>query len=223
MQTHTPDMAVSTFDLAGEANHRIANHLAMLVGIFRKHAQRLKQQQEAVPAAEVGMLLDGFGSKVEAMARLHAQLIAPGGPQTIQLGDYLNELSASLTEALPTNGRIGLDLELDAGCAVSTARALPIGLIVCELVTNATKHAHPTGVAGRISLRCRRLGNDLVVEVEDDGVGFPEGLNPDSEDSVGLRTIRELAAAIDGTIRYRSHGLGLIAELRVPANGSPED
>lgn len=218
MNTRAHDTSANTFDLASESIHRIANHLSMLVGIFRAHAQRLKHQQDAVPAAEVGMLLEGFGSKIEAMSRLHMRLAARDGDGApIQVGDYLNELSAFLTDALPINGRVGLDLELDSGCAVTSDQALRVGLIVCELVTNATQHAHPTGIEGRVTVRCRRLGSELSIEIEDDGVGLPENFDPQTDGGPGMRTVRALAAQIGGAVRYRTSGLGLIAELRVPA------
>lgn len=218
MLAQTPGISAKTYDDTKEANRQIAVHLEMLVDVLRQHAQRLKQQNGTMSAGEVGLLLEGFGSKIEAVSRLHSRLVGIGGDRaTVQLGDYLNQLSAHLTEALPIRGRVGLDLELDAGCRVATDRALPIGLIVCELVTNAAKHAHPTGIEGHVTVRCRRMGPYVAIEVEDDGVGLPESLDPHTDGSPGIRTVRDLAEEIGGTVRYRNDGLGLVAELRVPA------
>lgn len=213
---------IDDFDNSVEANHRIANHLGMLVGVIHQHSRRLKQQGGGLPAAEVAMLLDGLGAKIEAVSRLHRRLAeADGSGDSVQLADYLNELSSALSEALPVGHRIGLDLELDAGCAVTPAQALPIGLIVCELVANATRHAHPAGVDGQVTIRCRRMGPELVVEVEDDGVGLPEAFDPVTQGGLGFRTVRALVTDLAGDLTFRNDGLGMVAELRVPAS-APE-
>jgi two-component sensor histidine kinase len=217
MQSLAPAAAFDDSDRAVEANHRITNHLAMLVSLFRMHAQRMKNAGGAVPAAEVGLLIDGLGSKVEAVAQLHRRLAdARVKDARILLGDYLNELCGVITNALPISGRIGLDLELDSECSVTSNQALPIGLIVCELVTNSVKYAHPAGIDGRVTVRCRRMGSDVLVEVEDDGVGLPEGLDPQEGGNLGFRSIHALANQLEGTISFRNDDLGMVAALRVP-------
>jgi two-component sensor histidine kinase len=84
-------------------------------------------------------------------------------------------------------------------------------------VTNAIKYAHPAGVAGQIRLACRRRSNGhLTIEISDDGVGLPEGLDPMQQGHLGFRLVRSLAKQLGAAIEFRSDSLGLFFLLDVP-------
>jgi two-component sensor histidine kinase len=99
---------------------------------------------------------------------------------------------------------------------VAGNQALPIGLIVCEVVTNAVKYAHPSGVPGRLAVACGRSGDHLVIDVVDDGVGLPDGFDPASGGQIGLNSIRALAGQLGATMTFASDPLGVAFQLRVP-------
>ncbi len=111
---------------------------------------------------------------------------------------------------------------LSANCHVTPEQAQQIGLIVCEVVMNAVKHAHPTGIPVQISLVCRR-GDDgrMTVEIGDDGVGLPEGTDAVSFGGVGLKLIRSLAGALKAELRIESDPLGLNFLITLPGNVQP--
>src|SRR5205807_7397947 len=103
-------------------------------------------------------------------------------------------------------------------CSVPAAMALPLGLIAGELVTNAIKYAHPADVAGRIKLACRRSsGGDITIEISDDGVGLPEGIEPTERGQLGFRMVRSLADQLGAAIAFHSDALGLRVTLQIPA------
>jgi two-component sensor histidine kinase len=96
---------------------------------------------------------------------------------------------------------------------VRADQATPVALIVSELVTNALKYAHPTGVAGRIQVSCRSVGGGLVVEVTDDGVGLSETFDPHTDGGLGFRVVRGLARQLGAKLVYESGGIGLTVRL----------
>jgi two-component sensor histidine kinase len=94
---------------------------------------------------------------------------------------------------------------------------LSIGFIVVELVTNAVKYAHPTGVAGEIKVACAQdPDGTITVAVSDDGVGLPEGMDPMKADSLGLRIVRSLAAQLGARVSFAHDALGLSCVLQIP-------
>ena len=105
------------------------------------------------------------------------------------MGSYLHQIASELIATLSQPGTVVLHFVCELGCRVAPERALYLGLIVIELVTNSLKYAHPTGVNGAIAIRCWRTVDSVVIEVSDDGVGFPEGFDPASSRS-GLRIVK---------------------------------
>ena len=203
------------FDAAAEANHRIANHLSMIISIMRLHAKRLKAQPEPVSGAELSLLLTGIGEKVETIARLHRELAHVQDGEQVDLGEYLRKITDGVVSSLAP-ARTDLRFLLDADCMVTGNQALPIGLIICEVVTNSMKYAHPTGVPGRLKVVCRRSAGQIVIEVADDGVGMPDGFDPATGGQIGFNSIRALAGQLGATLRFSSDGLGVTFELRIP-------
>ena len=86
-----------------------------------------------------------------------------------------------------------------------------------EIVTNAIKYAHPTGIPVAIELSCRQTGDgQLEISVVDDGIGFPEGLNPnDPGDSLGLRLIHTMCREIGAQVQFNHDALGSSVRLLI--------
>ena len=95
-------------------------------------------------------------------------------------------------------------------------QAVALGRLIGELVTNAVKYAHPAGVTGAIKLEAFRSGDDIAIEVTDDGVGLPEDFDPLHSQSPGFRTIRPLAKQLGASISFENYGLGLSCILQIP-------
>jgi two-component sensor histidine kinase len=203
-------------DLIAEANHRIANNLAMIAGLARLQAGTIGDAGDNFTGKEVRLMLQEFGGRVDAVARLHRLLANPGQHATVDLAGYLRGVAEAVIATMSSAGLVDLRFEGEPGCSISSKRALSFGLIVGELVTNAAKYAHPTGIRGKVSVACRRDSDGrIVVQVSDDGVGLPEGLDPMESTHLGLRLVRSLAQQLGAEITFEDDGLGLCVALSI--------
>ena len=219
--TSEPLSAPSARDRAAEANHRIANSLTVIAGLARLQASRIGNDGRALDARQVRLILEGLGGRIDTVARLHQLLAHADEAAAIDLAGYLQNISEAMVSALSFVGRTELRFALGAGCIVAPPRARSIGLIVAELLTNSIKYAHPTGVAGKVDIGCRRNPDGLVVvEVTDDGVGLPEGFDPRADGQLGLKLVRSFADQLAATYSFTSSPLGLSFTLQMPAGPS---
>jgi two-component sensor histidine kinase len=212
-----PDGTASR-DFMMEANHRIANHLTLVMSMVQLQASSVARGPETLTRAEVREVLRETVGKIASVAHLHRKLAEQGNDDAIDLDNYLIESCAYLISSLALKGRVGFVQLLDKDCYVTSQQAQSIGLIVSEVMMNAVKHAHPSGIPVQIRLVCRR-GTDqsLLVEIEDDGVGLPENFDPVSGGGVGFTLIRSLAKTLGATLTVESDSLGTSFRLLIPS------
>lgn len=213
---------VGSDDRLSEAQHRIANNLALIAGYTRLQATRLHKAGQPLSAREACIALEEVAARIETVGELHRLLsAAPShGAGGIDLGRYLDKLCGGLIQTVSFAGDTTLSHRDGGGCMVRPDQATPVALIVSELVTNALKYAHPTGVAGRILVSCHSTDAGFVVEVMDDGVGLGEDFDPRTDGGLGFRVVRGLARQLGATLTYESHGVGLTVRLTL---GSDDD
>ena len=112
-----------------------------------------------------------------------------------------------------------MDLTVDHsgdGC-IDPRRALHAGLITAELLTNASKYAHPTGLPVKVKVHCETKDDgSFVVEVMDDGVGFPENFDPSTDGGLGFQLMRALANGLNAELQFEHDSLGVCARLVKP-------
>jgi two-component sensor histidine kinase len=121
----------------------------------------------------------------------------------VNLRVLITELTDSLPATLsiePNRVRIKTDIE---DITLDTKRAVPLALILNELVTNAVKYAHAGGGSVEIRIELHRWDKKVGLCVTDDGSGFPENIDPKTAESIGLSLIRMLAEQIDGELTFR--------------------
>jgi two-component sensor histidine kinase len=206
--------------LTAEANHRVANSLSLLAGFARLEAARVAREGGTMTGQEVALVLRNMAARIQSVGLLH-QLLAhqPEGDQ-VDLSSYLQRLCVDLESGFGFAGRIELG-EVGAGCQVSPELARPIAVMVSELVANAMKYAHPSGVPGQIRIACHRVRDGgLVIEVLDDGVGLPEGFDTDKDGGLGLRLVRSLCAPLSAKLCFDSSPLGLGVRIALPATAA---
>jgi two-component sensor histidine kinase len=173
-----------------ELQHRVKNNLQMITALIRIEAR-------GVTDRSTGEGFDRLAGRIEALGLLYRALGDSVGNGVIDLGIYLSEIASAVMRAHATEG-IHLDLQVDTWL-VSLNVAMPAGLVVNELLTNALKHAFQGRDGGRISLHCTTdAGGGCRVVVADDGVGLPEGYSwpkPGKLSALIVRSLLQNAAA----------------------------
>jgi two-component sensor histidine kinase len=102
-------------------------------------------------------------------------------------------------------------------CLVLTRHAQPLTLIICEILTNAMKYAHPAGMPVKMTVGCEsKADGTLLVSISDDGVGLPEGFDLRTGGGLGFQIIRALSSEIGATLDVKSDTLGVTFQLAVP-------
>ncbi|MEJ2374478.1 MAG: sensor histidine kinase [Pseudolabrys sp.] len=207
--------AAAARDAVAESNHRIAHNLSLVAGWVRLYAREVANAGEPVSNDKVCAILQEIGARVEAIAHLHGLLASHDRGQPIDLSGYLREIAETVVSSFTFAHKAALCFSANEACVVAPERALPVGLVVGELVTNAVKYAHPPGVRGQIRVGCRNSGGTIELEVADDGVGLPDGFDRMQDGGLGLRLVRSLARQLQGELAFDDIGVGLSVALRM--------
>lgn len=204
-------------DLIAEANHRVANSLTLLCGLVRMQARQVGRATQSFSNAEVRMMFDGFAARLSTVGQLHRMLAHTSPEGTVDLSAHLRDLSSILIAAFSSDQQ---EIHIEhhgMDCHVLARNVQPLTLVLCEIITNAMKYAHPSGVPVRLAIRCEGAGNgDLLVSVSDDGVGLPEDFDSTKDGGVGFQIIRSLTAEMGATLNVSSDNLGATFRLAVP-------
>ncbi|MCU6452676.1 GAF domain-containing protein [Sphingomonas sp. A2-49] len=191
--------------LTREASHRVKNSLAMVSGL-------LNLQMQADPDERITRLLGDAQARITAIALAHDRLWRGDQVGIVALDDLIGGIVEQMREQAP-----GHSIHCDvARVQISADTAIPIGLLVTELVTNAIKYAYDDG--GDIEVRIAEGDDGLHLAVRDHGVGLPEGFDPKSASSrsLGMRMIVSLARQLRGELLYEDAGPGTRAVLAMP-------
>lgn len=189
--------------LVREADHRIKNSLQLVVSVLRLQRGRLTEPGAAAALA-------GAIARVEAVAQSHQALQGSEDLKTIDFGDALRGLCANLGQLSPV---VEMRCGSEGGLELDAERAIPLALIVSELVTNAMRHAYPDG-GGQVTVDAVASGETLVVTVSDQGVGQAADAKVSG---LGSTVIRSLARQIGAEVAVRSKpGDGTTATVRLP-------
>jgi two-component sensor histidine kinase len=195
--------------LTREMSHRVKNSLASVVGLLRV-------QSRNAPSENVRDALDAAASRITTIAQVHDHLWRSTRIGFVDIADFAGELCRKLQETVPhtvccTFGPL----------IISADKAIPLGLLINELVTNSAKHAYPDGY-GEIQISGEQRGADLHVEVSDRGIGLPKDFDIDQpRASLGFKVIKSLLAQLDGRIAVASNTpQGVTVQLDVPLEAS---
>jgi two-component sensor histidine kinase len=188
--------------LLRELHHRTKSNMTIMAALIRAQA-RSTANDEARDA------LIAAARRVGVMGTLQDFLRPSGSDNKIRLSDYLHEYALQMEE-LRADTDINIALNSD-NIDVSERVALPLGIIINELVTNCFKHAFPDGRKGKIDIRIRSDG-ELVLEVVDDGVGCPE----DRRGGTGSRLIDLMVKQLNGFIKREPGNPGCRVQVSIP-------
>lgn len=192
--------------LLREVNHRVANSLQLVTAMVRLQANSLSD-------ARARQALADTERRIDAIAQVHRSLYATDDAEGVDMKDYLQALIDELGGAWASE-KPKRALTLDAeSIRLPADRAVSLGVIVNELVSNAFKYAYGPTSPGEVRVSLTRDEGSFVLAVEDDGVGL--GPTPRTQGSgLGSRLIGAMAKSLQGAVEYDSDAGGLRAILR---------
>ncbi|MBN1534833.1 MAG: PAS domain S-box protein [Spirochaetes bacterium] len=190
--------------LIKEIHHRVKNNMQVISSMINL---QLQTENETMTAGEViGISMD-LQNRIRSMAIVHDMLYRSQSFSRIDFSEYLQTLVNSLFHAFGTDSdQIAVRIEA-ADQTVSITTAIPLGMIINELLTNALKHAFPSGKKGEIGISMT-LDNDNVhtLTVRDNGIGLPGNFTLGKNDSFGMLLVSILVEELGGTIEYSNNG-----------------
>ncbi len=205
-----------------EIHHRIKNNLQVISSLLELQADQFNEEKviEAFRESQ---------NRVASMAIIHEELYRAGDTETLDFAAYLRKLTSDLLRSyMVRKGDVKLKLEVEE-IFLGMDTAIPLGIIVNELVSNALKHAFPAGRKGEIHVKLFRKessgnksisnitnnidarstinkNNQFTLIVSDNGLGFPENIDITNTDSLGLQLVNTLVEQLEGTIELERNG-----------------
>ncbi len=195
--------------LLAEIQHRVKNNLAVITALFNF-------QKETASNEEIKQALNEAKNRVMSISMVHQQLSRKTNLSTINIKDYLAELSDELLRTYPSYMQSEIKRDIDE-TYMDISTAVPIGLIVNEVVTNSFKHGFKNSPSKPvINLTLQIQDKEALLTIHDNGEGFPSNGKPDTN-SLGLTIVESLASQIDGKVTYENHN-GARVSVRFPLN-----
>jgi two-component sensor histidine kinase len=199
--------------LLNEVHHRVNNNLAVIASLLR-------MQAEDFPDGRVADALRESQLRVEAMAQIHAHLYNSVDWRAVKFGDYATVLAENLFRAYGIH-RSRVELRVEIGpLELGVDKAIPAGLILNELISNALKHAFPNGRSGFLLIEGKLHHNRIELSVQDDGVGMARSIGQSGEPrskSLGMAIIKVLCHQLRATIELpQNSDAGSIFRLSFP-------
>lgn len=178
--------------LLQEVHHRVKNNMQVIVSLLRLQAR-------AFPDEQLGLALRETRNRIEFMAQIHEQLYHAGDLGVVDLARQAALIAGRLLQTYGLDdSRIRLRMEMEP-LALAVDQAIPAGLILNELVSNALKHAFADGRAGTVAIRGARREGYVTLDVRDDGMGLREPVDPLQPKSLGLRIVGILTRQLKGS------------------------
>jgi PAS domain S-box-containing protein len=196
VKTRTQELETSLDEkviLLREVHHRVKNNLQIIISLVNLQMRKLEDPLLKQVMAETQ-------NRVRAMSLVHEKLYQSESLSRIDFADYTHFLATQLMSYYGIDPRrVRLDFAMDT-IMVDINTAVPLGLLMNELISNALKHAFPNGREGTISVSGSDEKNLITLAVRDNGIGIPEELDWKNPATLGMRLVTSLVDQIDGTI-----------------------
>ena len=189
--------------LLKEIHHRVKNNMQVISSL-------LKMQGQFVTDESTRAMLQESQERIKSMSLVYNKLYQSTDLACIEMRDYVPELVNNLVHAYATSpGSVKSDIAVD-DISFDLDTAIPLGLVINELVTNAMKYAFPSGRRGTVTVILQMVSDGSPVyrlTVRDDGIGLPEGFDPLTNRSLGMRLVNALARhQLGGTVDLSQDG-----------------
>lgn len=189
-----------------EVNHRVKNSLQLVTSLLSLQAGQGSE--------ELRHNLEDARARIGVVARLHGQLYLSSMHDRIEAGAFLKSLVADTVEALKPSDSVTSAAECDDNVMLLLDQAIPLAIIVNELVTNALKYAFDDESEGTVSLAVRRRDDGKIeIQIRDDGTGLPEGFDPMASSGLGMRVSYALVQQLRGELTFTASDPGTIFSI----------
>lgn len=191
--------------LSKEIDHRVRNSITLIAGLLSMQG-RTSQSNEVKQALEVA------SARLIAVARIHERLYKGKEIGIVEFGTYLEEICRDLRTSLRST-----DMTMaikTTECNLSVDQAIPLGLIVNELVTNAFKHCADSKATISVDLECD--ATILTLTVSDTGVGMPGDYDPLIKEGLGMKVIDTLVRQLNGSLAFPAAGATARFQVNIP-------
>ncbi len=200
--------------LLKEVHHRVKNNLAMIASLITLQGNYLHDKQDAA-------ILEQLRNRINSISLVHQQLYMSGDLAHIDFGAYVRELTGNLLESMSTSSeRIELTLKIQES-QLNINTAIPLGLIIAELFTNALKYAFDPSQKGAITIELTRKGNRRHLVVSDDGQGLPANFDFTKTKTLGFQIVLALTRQLQARLRHLKRS-GTAISIDFPDARSPD-
>jgi PAS domain S-box-containing protein len=196
--------------LLKEIHHRVKNNLMIISSLLNLQSRYLKDEESRAIFKE-------SQNRAQSMALIHQRLYESTDLKNIGFKEYITTLANELyRNYVKDPSRVGLELEIE-DVDIDIDNAIPLGLILNELITNSMKYAFPNDKKGKICVSFYKKGDKYILKVEDNGKGFPKDLDYKKSDSLGLQLVTNLTYQIKGEIELdRNEGTAFTITFSEP-------
>lgn len=198
--------------LLKEIHHRVKNNLQIISGLFDKQARQVTDEATK-------KLMKAGQDRVFSIALVHENLYQSDNLTTIDIKSYLEMLTKNIEKSQKSELQdINIILDVDDS-VLEIDTAIPLGLILNELITNCYKYAFKDRTEGEILIRFRQQQNELVLGVQDNGVGLRSDFDLNKSRSLGMNLVRGLVRQIKGKLDIVSNDTGTAFTIYCLKNG----
>ncbi len=179
--------------LIKEIHHRVKNNLQVVSSLLFLQSQTVKDEGTR-------RILEESRTRVKSMAFIHKQLYQSRNLAHIDFAPYVRSLTKNLLTSYRTNGNaVTMEVQVD-DIFLALDAAIPCGLIINELVSNALKHAFSKDLAGHIKIDLRREQQKYILIVTDNGIGLPPDVDVQTTETLGLQLVAALVQQLEGSL-----------------------
>jgi PAS domain S-box-containing protein len=191
--------------LLSEIHHRVKNNLAVVSGMMQLQAFDEKNK-------DVEMRLYDSIFRIQTMATIHELLYQSDSFSQLIFSDIIDKLVQSVHDTLQSGKDLDLVIEKKQ-IELNINQAIPCSLIINEVVTNIYKHAFKNRNKGKIFVDIHEEGDKIVLKIADNGVGLPDGLDPNESGTLGMHIISILTRQLEGNYQFDSSENGTTFHL----------
>lgn len=186
--------------LLAEIHHRVKNNLQVISSLLNLQSGSVTDEEALRRFADAQI-------QIQSMALVHEHLYQSESFSTVDIKQYITNLCRNLFDAFAVSlTKISLVIEVDP-ILVPMEQAMPIALLINEIVSNSIKYAFPGAATGTIHISLKVTDDEIVeLRIIDDGIGFPEGKSIETQPTLGHSLVYGLAGQLDAEAEFRSNG-----------------